>query len=136
MSDYLEVKIADHCLRTASFTKPSNIYIALCTAATSDASTGATITEPTTGGYTRQGPVGPSDAAWNRASSTNGLCSNASAIAFTASGGNFGTITHLAIVDASTNGNILFHGALTSSKTINDGETLSFPIGSLTVTFA
>jgi hypothetical protein len=39
--------------------------------------------------------------------------------------------------DASTSGNLLFHGALTASKTINDGDAApTFPAGSLVITWA
>ena len=136
MSDYLESAIANHVLRTSSYTKPSNIYIALCTAAPSDSTTGSGLTEPSTGGYARYSMGAPLDATWTKASSTANVVANAAAISWTASGGNYGTITHVAIVDASTNGNVLFHGALTASKTINDGDTFTIAIGDLNVTFA
>lgn len=136
MSDYCEAKVADHILRTSSFTKPSGIWIALCTAAPSDSSTGSTITEPSSGGYARYSMGAPLDATWTRASSTTNAVANAAAISWTASGGNYGTITHVCVVDASTAGNILFHGALSASKTINDGDTFTIAIGGLSITFA
>jgi hypothetical protein len=40
MSDYLEQQLRTHIFRTGSFTKPSGLFVALCTAATSDSSTG------------------------------------------------------------------------------------------------
>ena len=138
MSDYLEVELRKHIFRTGSFTKPTVLAVALCTAATTDASTGATITEVANSfGYARQ-TLNPLDANWTGASSTNGLTDNASAITFTASGGSWGTVTHIAICDSATHGagNVLFHGALTSSKTIADGDSLTFAIGALDITLA
>ena len=68
-------------------------------------------------------------------SGTATTATNAAAIEFAAaSGGNWGTITHAAIFDASTGGNMLAWAALTTSRTINDGDVFRIPAGSLTVT--
>jgi hypothetical protein len=40
------------------------------------------------------------------------------------------------VFDAASAGNMLFWGSLTVSKTINSGDTVTFPAGSLTFTFA
>jgi len=48
----------------------------------------------------------------------------------------WGTITHFGIFDALTTGNLLVHGALTTSKTIDTGDVFKIASGSLTVTFA
>jgi hypothetical protein len=37
-------------------------------------------------------------------------------------------------MDASTGGNLLFHGALTQSKTVSNGDTFKFNAGSFTLT--
>jgi hypothetical protein len=138
-SDYLEGQIRAHIFRTASFTKPSVLSIALCTAATTDAQTGATITEvANANGYARQ-TLNPLDANWTAASSTDGLSDNASAITFPAATGSaWGTVTHVAICDSATwgAGNMLFHGALTTSKVVNVGDVFSFAIGALDVSIA
>lgn len=135
MSDALEVELRKHIFRTGSFTKPTDLYICLCTSAPSDSSTGSTIVEPSGNGYARQN-LAPSDSNWTGSSSTTGVTSNASAVTFTASGGSWGTITHFAICSASSAGTLYFHSALTASKTIGDGDTLTFPIGAITCTFA
>ena len=46
VSDYLANKLLDHVFKTASYSQPTNIYVALATATISDATTGTTITEP------------------------------------------------------------------------------------------
>jgi hypothetical protein len=62
-------------------------------------------------------------------------CSNTNVEEFTASGGSFGTITHFGIHDASSGGNLLYHGALTGGgKTIADGDKLRFAAGSVVIT--
>src|SRR3990170_4352358 len=136
MSDYLEVEIRKHIFRTGSFTKPTVLAIALCTAAPTDALTGATITEVANSyAYARQA-LNPLDANWTAPDSTGGVTANASLITFpAASGGNWGTITHIAICDSAAwgAGNMLFYGALTASKTITDGEQFKINAGSLTV---
>lgn len=89
MSNYLENKLIDHLFRTTTFSQPSVIAIALCTAAPTDASTGATITEVSGGDYARQ-TLNPSNSNWTAtqggtsgaSSGTGGTTDNASAIVF------------------------------------------------------
>ncbi len=120
-SDYLENELLDHVFGGAAFSAPAAVYLALYTAAPSDAGGG---TEVSTGGYARQ------EISFGTASS--GTISNDTAVEFTASGGNFGTVTHVGIFDASTSGNLLAWKAITS-VVINDGDTLTFPIGDIDV---
>ncbi len=122
-SNYLELKMLDHALGTSAFTMPSNVYVALFTSDPTDAGSG---TEVSGNGYARQ------VATFSSASS--GSTSNSSAIEFTASGGSFGTVSHFGIFDALTSGNLLYHGALTASKTIADTDTLKISATGLTVT--
>lgn len=133
MTDYLEGELIKHIFRTGSFTKPTALYIALFTAAPNDAGGG---TEVTGGSYARA-QLNPADANWAAPAAGNGVTSNAAAITFPAPTANWGSVTHFAIMDASTAGNMLFHGALTASKTVNNGDPApEFAIGDLTVTFA
>ena len=130
-SDYLEVEIIKHLFRTGSFTKPTILGIALFTAAPSDAGGG---TEVTGGSYARV-DTPPLDANWDATSGTDGLTANTGIITFATPTANWGTITHFGIFDATTGGNLLYHGALTSSKTVNNGDPApTFPAGALTVT--
>ena len=124
-SNYLELKVLDHFLGTASTSAPSNVYLALHTADPTDAGSGA---EVSGNGYSRQ--------VITFAAASSGSASSNTAEELTASGGAFGTITHFGIWDASTSGNLLYHGALTASKTIADGDTLRFASGNITITEA
>jgi hypothetical protein len=45
-------------------------------------------------------------------------------------------VTHVAIYDASTGGNMLAHGALTASKTVDSGDTFTIAAGALSLTLA
>jgi|TARA_B100000424_G_C22611728_1_gene340810 hypothetical protein len=122
-SNYLENKVIDHFLGTSSTSAPSNVYMGLFTSNPTDANSG---TEVSGNGYSRQVIT------FNAASS--GSATNSSAETFTASGGNFGTITHFGIFDASTSGNLLYHGALTDDKVIEDGDSLVVASGAITIT--
>lgn len=124
-SDYLELKVLDHFLGTSATTAPTNVYLSLHTADPTDAGTG---TEVSGNGYARQ--------AITFAAASSGSAASSSPEEFTASGGAFGTVTHFGIWDASTSGNLLYHGALTASKTIADGDTLRFASGNITITEA
>jgi hypothetical protein len=132
MSDYLEVQLRAHIFRTASFTKPSELHISLHTADPTDDGSG---TEVSGGSYARV-QRDPLDANWTAASATDGVTDNAAAITFPAPTANWGSITHFGIWDASSGGNLLIHGALTTPKTVNNGDAApSFATGALDITF-
>jgi hypothetical protein len=133
MTDYLEAEIRKHIFRTGSFTKPSALYIALYTAAPGETGGG---TEVTGGSYARV-QRDPLDANWTAASSTDGLTDNAAAITFPAPTANWGSVTHMAIHDHVSAGNMLIYGALSVAKTVNNGDAApAFAAGALDVTFA
>lgn len=133
LSDYAEGKVIDHLFRTASFTKPSGLYIAAFTVAPTDAGGG---TEVAGGSYARVS-VPPLDANWAAPSAGNGVTSNLVAITFPTPTADWGTIVALGVFDASPGGNLIVWGPLTASKTVHNGDAgPSFAIGSLVVTFA
>lgn len=133
MSDYLEVELRRHIFRTGSFAKPSVLAVGLFTAAPTDAGGG---TEVSGGSYARVA-VNPLDANWSAPDSTGGVAANVSAVTFPSPTANWGTVTHFGIFDATTAGNMLVYGALTTSRIINNGDAApSFAPGALTVTFS
>jgi hypothetical protein len=67
-------------------------------------------------------------------SGTGGISSNNSAINFATPSGTWGTVTHWGLFDAVSAGNMWICAALTTSKTINSGDTVSFATAALTVT--
>jgi len=126
-SDYTENLVLNWLLTTNSATRPTVWYVGLFTAAPSDTGGG---TEVTGNGYAR---VATGTISVSGTSPTT--ATNSAAIEFAAaSGGNWGTLTHAAIFDASTSGNMLAWSALTTSRTINDGDVFRIPASSLTVT--
>jgi hypothetical protein len=138
-SDYAENKLADHLFRNTAYSEstPASFYIALYTTACTDAAAG---TEVATGGYARVA-ITRSTSAWTgthgtttgASSGTNATVSNAAAVIFPAASGDWGTVTHWGVVDASTAGNLIVCAALTASRNITNGSTPSFGAGALTI---
>ena len=140
MSDFMEDSLRTLIFRTgAGFAKTATLRVALATALTTDAQTGATITEVTNANaYARTGP-NPLDANWTAPDTTGGLTDNAAAITFpTCTTATWGTVSHIALVDSATwgAGNSLFHGALTVSKTVGVGDVFQFNANALDITLA
>lgn len=133
MTDYLEVEVRKHIFRTGSFTKPAALHVALYTAAPGETGGG---TEVSGGSYARV-QRDPLDANWSAPDGTGGLTDNVGALTFPTPSANWGTITHFAILDAASAGNMLLYGALTAQKTVNNGDPAPyFAAGALDVTFA
>ncbi|MEX1185312.1 MAG: hypothetical protein WEA80_01825 [Gemmatimonadaceae bacterium] len=129
LANSLEDLVATWAFRSGAGapTRPAAQFIALYTAVT-DAEAG-TGTEVTGGAYAR--------AAVTFGAPSDGAMANDAEINMTASGANWGTVTHFCIRDASTAGNALsIVKALAASKVINDGDTLQFAAGAITVAIA
>ena len=130
-SDFLENALADHITGKTAYAKPTNVFIALCTAAVADNDTGTTITEAAYGAYARQSTSG---ADWNAASA--GLADNANAITFPEATSGSETETDVAACDASSAGNLLWFDVLTTSLPIVTGVTPKFDPTDLSVSVA
>jgi hypothetical protein len=125
-TDYTENLVLNWLFTTNSATRPTAWYVGLFTAAPSDEGGG---TEVSGSGYARKatGTI--------TVSGTATTATNSAAIEFDpASGGNWGNITHAAIFDAETGGNMLAWAQLTTARTINDGDVFRVPASSLTIT--
>jgi hypothetical protein len=126
ISNYLENALLNATLRNTSYTSPATVYAALFTSDPTDAGSG---TECTGSGYARK--------VITFAAPSNGVTTNsAAAVEFDQATASWGTITHFGIFDALTSGNLLYHGALTTSKTIDSGDIFKFSTSSVTVTLA
>jgi hypothetical protein len=68
---------------------------------------------------------------------SGGSTSNTAEIAFVPVEGNETNvptvITHIGIYDASTDGHLLYHSPLTNNKTLYNTDTLTFNVGSITI---
>lgn len=128
LSTYLVNKLVNHCYRNTTFTSPTTVYAALFTStATPTELLAGTLTNEVTGGsYAR--------VALTIGAPTAGV-STASTVTFTTATAGWGVIRYVAILDASTAGNVLSDAQLSSDVTINNGNTFQFNSGSLTVSF-
>ncbi len=124
MSDFLEIELLDHVLKGDAYTAPTDPYAALYTATPSDSGGG---TEVSGSAYART--IIP----FTDAAAAGSIDNSADCTFPTASGGNWGTVTHMSIMDASTAGNFLFWAPLAASKVVNDADTFKFAAGDLIV---
>jgi len=129
-TDFLENELLDHVFSAAVFVAPVTTYIGLSTTTPTDA--GGNITEPSGGaGYAR---VAKTNNVTNWPAAVGGLKENGTTVDFPTATGAWGTVTHFFIADAASGGNILATGALTTPKTIDNGDTASFAVGDIDIT--
>jgi hypothetical protein len=102
--------------------RPTEWHLGLFTAAPGEAGGG---TELSGSGYTREAVT---------FTVSGNTASNDAAIEFPTATGNWGTITHVAVFDASTSGNMIAYASLTASKAIDTGDVLRVPTGDLDIT--
>lgn len=125
LGNYGENSILNHLFKNASMSQPTNLFFALSTADPTESGSG--LSEPSGNGYARA-----SGNNWSVA--TTGAVGNLTAITWPTSTGSWGTITHYAMLDASSGGNVISYGSLSVSKTITSGDTISFPSGGMIFT--
>lgn len=121
LSNYAENKLLDHLLGVAVFTPPA-LYLALLTSASTDSTSGAEISDTW---YTRKiVPFDPANAGTsvNNAIVDYGIVSNLAV-----------SITHWAIFDALTAGNMLVYGDFTNPQIASPGNHVLIPIASLNI---
>jgi hypothetical protein len=125
MSNWLENALINATLRNTTYTSPAAVYVGLYTSDPTDANTG---TEVSGGSYTRT--------AVTMGAPSNGVSTNTAAVEFPQASGSWGTVGWIGILDASSSGNLLYHTALDTSKTISSGDIFKIAIGGLSVTLA
>jgi len=114
-------------MRNVAITGQALAYVALFT---SDAGLeGGVITSEVSGGsYARQ--------LAGLTASADGVSANAADITFPTATASWGTVTHVALMDALIAGNVLMHSILDASKTVGTGDTFKINTGDLDVTIA
>lgn len=123
-SDHTENLALNYLLTASSVARPSVWYVALFT---SDAGLEAgNITGECNGtDYVRKTVA---------FTITANSATNNGAVTFDPAGsGGWGTVTHVAVMDASTSGSVLFHGAVTTSKTLDENDTFQISDSNLTI---
>lgn len=129
----LEELIGAHLFRTATWSKPAGIWVALFT--TLPGETGGGV-EVSGGSYARV-QCGPGDAYWTPPAGGNGVYSNTSIVQFPAPTANWGTIVGFGLMTDSTGGTCYIAKLFDSSSVINSGDPApGFDVGTLTVTIA
>jgi hypothetical protein len=128
LTDYAETELLDHVDGKTSYTKPTAMYSALLTDDPTDA--GSQTDEVAASGYARQSITADMAAAH----ATTGNTTNSGAITHGPAGASWGTITDAAFPDASTSGNYLMYGTLTSSRTIANGDSFQFAVSQISLT--
>jgi len=105
-----------------SYTPPTTWYLALSTTPISPDGTG--LTEPSSSvGYTRV--TVPNDKT-NFSQASNAEIHNLRDISFPESTASWGTVTHVAIIDTTTGGNIRFYEALPTPRQVQPQTSLMF----------
>jgi hypothetical protein len=117
-----ETRTLQWLFTTGSPTRPTGWYIGLFTAAPGEAGGG---TEVSGGSYVRMAVT---------LSVSGDTATNSAAVEWPTASASWGTVTHIAIFDALTTGNMLSYATLTASKTIASGDVLRIPASSLTIT--
>ncbi len=110
-------------LTTGSVTRPTTWYVGLFTSDPTE--TGAAGTEVTGGSYARTGVS---------FTVTGDTATNSAAVEFAAATADWGTITHIGIMDASSGGNMIVHAALSVSRAILNGDVFRIDTGNLDIT--
>ena len=121
-SNTYETLVLQYTFTNASVTRPTAWYLGLFTSAPGEAGGG---TEISGNAYVREAVT---------FSVTGDTATNTAAIEWPVATGNWGTITHVAVFDASTGGNQIAYAALTASKVIATGDVIRIPAGDLDIT--
>ena len=155
-SNYLEDEVLDHVLGkgTRDFTSPTNLFLALFTGTASDVlaalesgtsanSTGnwgqfevaSYGTDSSASAYTRKA-ITFNAASNGSATNTGNVTFDTATANYTNSDGSNSTVTCVAVIDASSGGNVLFYGQLNSSKEILQNDTFQISDQNLTISLA
>jgi hypothetical protein len=118
-STYLANKVLDHVLRNTSYTSPASVYLALYTSNPDVDNSGD---EVVGGSYARQ--------SLSFAAASGGENSTSAGESFTMPSA---VVTHIAILDASTSGNLLIFDELTNPISVNNGDEITIDSGELDV---
>lgn len=125
---YLEKIILDMVLLGEVYTPPATVYLALFTADPGrDGSLTNEIADPA---YQRQEVI---FTAADDDPESGSYSANAYDVEFPEASEDWGTVTHIGIMDAATGGNMLYKGAFDLAKTITEGEFPKIPAGFLKV---
>jgi hypothetical protein len=125
-SNFLKNLVKTHLYRTGSWTKPTELWLALFT--TKPAVDGTGGVEVSGGSYARV-QLDPLDANWSLSVDT---ISNAVVIQYPEASADWGTVVAFGVFSASTAGNLLDIGDVTPNQAVPSGVAAKFEAGQLT----
>jgi hypothetical protein len=116
-----------------SLASAPTIYVGLSSTAPNE--DGTNVTEPSGGSYAR---ISTTSGDWNAATSADpSVVDNASELTFSQATADWlsgNNLTHAVLYDASSGGNFLGSGALTTAKPVTNGDIAKFAAGELNIT--
>jgi hypothetical protein len=122
LTDFLADALRDHVLRNTPYTAPTDVYLALFISPTTKAGGG---TEVTGGSYSR--------ISISFAAPSTGLAEQDTPITFNDMPGS--TVTHIALMDASSGGNMMIIGRMREARTVSAGQPMVFAAADIRVLF-
>jgi hypothetical protein len=129
--DAWEKMIMSHRFNIQSYAT-SELWVGLSSQDPLDDASG--VSEPPGKGYARVKTNEADGTSWQVSDATGTTVDNAEAIEFNTATDDWGTMTHFALFSGSTAGaSVLCHGALTSSKSVDNGDTARFAAGELDI---
>lgn len=126
ISTYLQQKLLEHTYKNIAYTPPTTVYVALYTSNPGVDDSG---TEVSGGAYARQTVTFGTFA--QDGSNRGYLPSTDDPLEFPEATADWGTVTHVAIKDALTGGNLLHFGAIADSVEIETYDQFTFNAGEL-----
>lgn len=134
MSNYLEAAVLNHLFRGVTFTPPSNLYASLFTA---DPTESGIFTDECNGTDFARVAVNIAAGTTVFGSPSSGVISSSSKIQFPTPGADdWGTITHVALLDSATlgAGNFWLIAALSTPLPVFEGDDVNIPVAAMFVT--
>lgn len=125
ISDFLANELLDHVFN-AAYAPAATVYLALSTANPTDAGSG--MAEPSGNAYARQAIT------FNAAASRR--VTQSATVTYPQASGAWGTISHWAVFDALSGGNMLAHGAFAVAKSVVANNTPSVASGEIWIEFS
>lgn len=135
-SNYTEANVINALLRGVTFPVPSHTYVSLHTANPGETG-GSEISTGAFPAYVRKeaevgGAIG---SGWSEP--VDGVSKNAKQLVYPSHNGTASIlVTHWAVYDAATGGNLLFYAPLATNRDLQIGDVFVFDVNALTVTMA
>ena len=123
LTNAFETSTLQYLFTTGSVTRPTAWYLGLFTSDPTE--TGSAGTEVSGGGYVRKAVT---------FTVSGNLATNSAAIEWSAATSSWGTVTHIAVLDASSSGNMIASNALTTAKAVATDDIIRVPAGDLDIT--